>query len=127
MRADSSSLLDSNAGSSEDADMILSDIVCRSSPPAFLPYICVLIFTLCLIVINQVRAPQPRHPALEKHTLNKSNLWWKKGKFKQMPVMLAIAYVGYIVNKFSAKRFASNAQIAQTLGALAVGVLGNLY
>ena len=41
--------------------------------------------------------------------------------------MLVIAFTGYIVNKFSAKRFSSNAQIAQTLGALAVGVLGNFY
>jgi uncharacterized membrane protein YjjB (DUF3815 family) len=41
--------------------------------------------------------------------------------------MLAIAQVGYVVNFFSAKRFPSNAQISNTLGALAVGVLGNLY
>ncbi|RAL61033.1 hypothetical protein DID88_010129 [Monilinia fructigena] len=33
----------------------------------------------------------------------------------------------YIVNFFSAKRFPSSAQISNTLGALAVGVLGNLY
>ena len=41
--------------------------------------------------------------------------------------MLFIAFTGYIVNYFSAKRFQYNAQIAQTLGALAIGVLGNLY
>ena len=44
-----------------------------------------------------------------------------------MPVMILIAFVGYVVNHFSALRFSSNAQIANTLGALAVGVLGNLY
>lgn len=44
-----------------------------------------------------------------------------------MPVMLIIAFAGYVVNRFSAKRFSSNAQIANTLGALTVGVLGNLY
>jgi uncharacterized membrane protein YjjB (DUF3815 family) len=60
------------------------------------------IFTLCLCIINQA-------------------------KWKQIPVMLAIAFIGYIVNFFSAKKFPSSAQISNTLGALAVGVLGNLY
>jgi hypothetical protein len=41
--------------------------------------------------------------------------------------MLVIAFVGYVVNFFSAKKFPSSAQISNTLGALAVGVLGNLY
>lgn len=41
--------------------------------------------------------------------------------------MLAIAFIGYIVNFFSDKKFPSSAQISNTLGALAVGVLGNLY
>jgi uncharacterized membrane protein YjjB (DUF3815 family) len=59
-------------------------------------------FTLCLCVINQA-------------------------KWKQTPVMLGIAFVGYVVNFFSAKKFPSSAQISSTLGALAVGVLGNLY
>ncbi|KAL8670310.1 MAG: hypothetical protein Q9168_005141 [Polycauliona sp. 1 TL-2023] len=80
----------------------ISETSCRSPPPSWFPYIFVPPFTLCLIIINQ-------------------------GKWKQMPAMLVIAYVGYIVNHFSALRFASNAQIANTLGALAVGVLGNLY
>ena len=79
-----------------------SDIVCRTQNPRWYPFIFVPPFTLCLIVINQ-------------------------GKFKQMPVMLVIAFTGYVVNHFSALRFTSNAQIANTLGALAVGVLGNLY
>jgi uncharacterized membrane protein YjjB (DUF3815 family) len=60
------------------------------------------LFTLCLCIINQA-------------------------KWKQIPVMLAIAFIGYIVNFFSAKKFPSSAQISNTLGALAVGVLGNLY
>ena len=41
--------------------------------------------------------------------------------------MLLLAIIGYLVNHYSAQRFASNAQIAQTLGALAIGVLANLY
>ena len=42
-------------------------------------------------------------------------------------MMLLIAFVGYVVNFFSAKKFPSSAQISNTLGALAVGVVGNLY
>lgn len=80
----------------------VSDVSCRTSTPTWFPFIFVPPFTLCLIVINQ-------------------------GKWKQMPVMIVISFVGYVVNHFSAIRFASNGQIANTLGALAVGVLANLY
>ncbi|KAI4251183.1 MAG: hypothetical protein L6R42_008475, partial [Xanthoria sp. 1 TBL-2021] len=80
----------------------ISETSCRSTTPEWFPFIFVPPFTLCLIVINQ-------------------------GKWKQMPSMVIIAFTGYVVNKFSAIRFASNAQIANTLGALAVGVMGNLY
>ena len=79
-----------------------SDVQCRSSPPVWLPWICVPLFTLCLIIINQ-------------------------GKAKQMPAMVIIAFAGYVVNHFTAIRFPTNSQVAQTLGALCVGVLGNLY
>jgi uncharacterized membrane protein YjjP (DUF1212 family) len=64
---------------------------------AFVP-----LFTMCLCVINHA-------------------------KWRQTPVMLLISCSGYLVNFFTAKRFPSNAQISQTLGAFAVGVLGNLY
>lgn len=60
------------------------------------------LFTMCLIVINQA-------------------------KWKQAPVMLFIAFAGYQVNFWSAKRFANNVQIANALGAFAIGVMGNLY
>ncbi|KAL8947954.1 MAG: hypothetical protein Q9222_005813 [Ikaeria aurantiellina] len=79
-----------------------SKVSCNTTTPTWFPFIFVPPFTLCLIVINQ-------------------------GKWKQMPSMVVIAFTGYVVNHFSALRFASNAQIANTLGALAVGVLGNLY
>lgn len=59
-------------------------------------------FTLCLTVINQA-------------------------KWKQTPVMIFIAFVGYVVNFFTARKFPSSPQISNTLGAFAVGVLGNLY
>lgn len=41
--------------------------------------------------------------------------------------MLVIAFAGYLVNFFSAKKFTSNNQVPNTLGALTVGLLGNLY
>ncbi len=41
--------------------------------------------------------------------------------------MLFISLVGYVVNFFSARRFQGNVQIANTLGAFIIGVLGNLY
>lgn len=79
-----------------------NDTICRTTMPVWFKFIFVPPFTLCLIVINQ-------------------------GRYKQMPIMLIIAFAGYIVNHFSAARFSSNAQIANTLGALAIGVIGNLY
>lgn len=79
-----------------------SKVSCNTTPPRWFSFIFVPPFTLCLIIINQ-------------------------GKWKQVPAMLVIAFTGYVVNYFSAQRFASNAQIANTLGALAVGVMGNLY
>ncbi|PNS20296.1 hypothetical protein CAC42_5746 [Sphaceloma murrayae] len=79
-----------------------SSTTCQNpiSAPYFFP--AVPIFTLCLIVINQ-------------------------GKYKQVPVMMLISFSGYIVNYYSANRFTSNTQIANTLGAFAIGVLANLY
>ncbi|ESZ98228.1 hypothetical protein SBOR_1404 [Sclerotinia borealis F-4128] len=79
-----------------------SKTTCDAPMNQYVRWCFVPIFTLCLAIINQA-------------------------KFKQMPVMLAISFSGYIVNFFSAKRFPSSAQISNTLGALAVGVLGNLY
>lgn len=79
-----------------------SATTCRTSLPPYYAFIFVPLFTMCLIVINQA-------------------------KWRQAPVMVVIAFAGYVVNYFSAQRFSGNAQIANTLGAFAVGVLGNLY
>lgn len=79
-----------------------SEVVCRNTMSPYYTFLFVPPFTLCLIIINQ-------------------------GKWKQTPVMLVIAFVGFLVNHFSARRFVGNAQIANTLGALAIGVLGNFY
>lgn len=70
--------------------------------PTYYRFFFVPAFTMCLAIINQA-------------------------KWKQTPVMLIIAFAGYVVNFFSARKFPSNAQVSNTLGALAVGVLGNLY
>ncbi|KFZ24941.1 hypothetical protein V502_00576 [Pseudogymnoascus sp. VKM F-4520 (FW-2644)] len=43
------------------------------------------------------------------------------------PMSQYLRFVGYVVNFFTSKRFASNAQLSQTLGALVIGVMGNLY
>lgn len=75
-------------------------LLLSSSP--YYRFIFVPIFTLCLTVINQA-------------------------KWKQTPVMIMIAFAGYVVNFFSARRFPAAPQISNTLGALTVGVLGNLY
>ncbi|KAL1989071.1 hypothetical protein VTN96DRAFT_5834 [Rasamsonia emersonii] len=50
-----------------------------------------------------------------------------QGKWKQMPVMMLIAVAGYVVNYFSNQKLNSNPELANTLGAFTVGVLGNLY
>ena len=79
-----------------------SNTSCKTETPFWFKFIFVPPFTVCLIVINH-------------------------GRYKQMPTMIFIAFAGYIVNYYSAIRFATNSQIANTLGALAIGVLGNLY
>lgn len=79
-----------------------SETTCVDPLPSKWYFIFVPIFALSLIVIHQA-------------------------KWKQAPVMLVIALVGYVVNFFSARRFVGNTQVSNTLGALAIGVLANLY
>jgi uncharacterized membrane protein YjjB (DUF3815 family) len=79
-----------------------SATTCQNPIGSYYKWLFVPGFTLCLCIINQA-------------------------KWKQIPVMLVISFIGYIVNYFSALKFPSSAQISNTLGALAVGVLGNLY
>jgi uncharacterized membrane protein YjjP (DUF1212 family) len=59
-------------------------------------------FVLCLLVINQ-------------------------GRWKQAPVMLFIAEAGYVVTYFVTQRIGSSTQVANTVGAFTIGVMGNLY
>lgn len=80
----------------------VSSTTCGNPMSTYVRLVFVPLFTMCLCVINQA-------------------------KWKQTPVMLIIAFAGYIVNFFTARRFPGNSQISQTLGAFTIGVLGNLY
>ena len=79
-----------------------SETTCPNPIPDYWFFFFVPGFTMCLIVINQA-------------------------KWKQAPVMMVIAFVGYLVNFFSSKRFAGNTQVSNALGALAIGVMANFY
>ncbi|KAF2870018.1 hypothetical protein BDV95DRAFT_595591 [Massariosphaeria phaeospora] len=65
-------------------------------------YFFVIAFSLCLMIINGA-------------------------KFKQIPSMTVIALIGYVVNYHSSKFFQNNAQVSNTLGALAIGLTANLH
>ncbi|EGE01968.1 DUF1212 domain membrane protein Prm10 [Trichophyton equinum CBS 127.97] len=62
----------------------------------------VIAFTVCLTLINQA-------------------------KWKQVPVMAIFSFIGYLVNFFTSKAFPHNLQIANCMGAFAIGIMGNLY
>lgn len=47
--------------------------------------------------------------------------------WRKMPAMVLLTTAGWVVNRFSAQRFSANTAIAQALGALAIGLLANLY
>lgn len=50
-----------------------------------------------------------------------------QGRFKQIPPMLVIAMAGYVTNYFCTETLGSNSQVANTVGAFTIGVIGNLY
>lgn len=62
----------------------------------------VVAFSLCLMIVNQ-------------------------GKWKQTPVMVIIALAGYVTNFFVTRRLGTTSQVANTVGAFTIGVIGNLY
>ncbi|CAG7963070.1 unnamed protein product [Penicillium olsonii] len=62
----------------------------------------VILFTVCLAIVN-------------------------RAKWRQMPIMLFISLAGYAVNYLSAKRFYTNTQVSNALGAFVIGVMGNFY
>ncbi|KAK7421224.1 hypothetical protein QQX98_002354 [Neonectria punicea] len=79
-----------------------SATTCENPLPSFWGFIFVPLFVICISILYQAQ-------------------------WRQMPVMVLIASTGYIVNYFSSIKFAASPQISNTFGALAVGVLANLY
>ncbi|KAJ5539044.1 hypothetical protein N7513_007376 [Penicillium frequentans] len=83
-----------------------SDLTCPSTGAWDNEYVqrfpFVAAFVLCLLVINQ-------------------------GRWKQAPVMLFIAESGYIVTYFVTQRIGTSSQVANTVGAFTIGMMGNLY
>ncbi|KHO00604.1 DUF1212 domain membrane protein Prm10 [Metarhizium album ARSEF 1941] len=75
---------------------------CQNPIPSLYTFIFVPFFILCISILYQA-------------------------KWQQMPVMVFIAFAGYVVNFFSSIKFVASPQIANTLGALSVGILANLY
>ncbi|CAI7658915.1 unnamed protein product [Penicillium manginii] len=84
----------------------VSDITCPKDGAFSNPYVqrfpFVAVMTVWLLIINQ-------------------------GKWKQLPPMTVIALCGYTTNYFSTKRLGSNSQVANTVGAFTIGIMGNLY
>ncbi|KAJ5299153.1 hypothetical protein N7476_010710 [Penicillium atrosanguineum] len=84
----------------------VSDLQCPKKGAFKSPYVqrfpFVFVMTFWLLIINQ-------------------------GKWKQLPPMTFIAMCGYISNYFSTLRLGSNSQVANTVGAFCIGILGNLY
>jgi uncharacterized membrane protein YjjB (DUF3815 family) len=79
-----------------------SATTCENPMPAYYTFAFVPAFDLCISILYQA-------------------------KWRQMPVMTVVGFSGYLVNYFSSLRFAAAPQISNTLGALTVGVLANLY
>ena len=75
---------------------------CNNPLPPYYRFFFVPLFSFCLAFVNQA-------------------------KWEQMPVQIIIAFAGYIVNFFTGRRIGSAPQIANTLGALTISILANLY
>ncbi|CAK7216012.1 hypothetical protein SBRCBS47491_002686 [Sporothrix bragantina] len=65
-------------------------------------FLFVPLFTICLCIINQA-------------------------KWRQMPMMVIISVGGFAVNTYASSYFSSNAQIPNSLGALCIGIMANIY
>ena len=75
---------------------------CQNPMPAYWAFFFVPVFTFCLMVINQA-------------------------KWKQMPLMLVIAFSGYIVSFFSARAFSNVSAVSSGLAAITISVMANVY
>ncbi|CAK7272782.1 hypothetical protein SEPCBS119000_005304 [Sporothrix epigloea] len=50
-----------------------------------------------------------------------------QAKWKQMPMMVLISVGGFAVNTYASSYFSHNAQIPNSLGALCIGIMANVY
>ncbi|KAH7127209.1 hypothetical protein B0J11DRAFT_297644 [Dendryphion nanum] len=83
-------------------DDATSNTSCKEPMDSRWYYLFVVAFTICLTIVNQA-------------------------KYKQMPSMIVIALIGYAVNFNSSQYFKGNAQVSNTLGALAIGISANIH
>ena len=83
--------------------------------------------TLCSHICLVVRISFRTFKEWDKTNPYHSLLTINQAKWVQAPAMIAISIIGYVVNFFSSQRLANQPQVANSLGAFAVGVLGNLY
>ncbi|KAH7018502.1 uncharacterized protein B0I36DRAFT_253065 [Microdochium trichocladiopsis] len=82
------------------------------------------------------------HANLDSTCRNPANQYWgflfvplfilfatfiNNAKLKQMPLMVLVGTVGYVVNFYTSKKFAESLPIAYALGAFTVGLLANAY
>lgn len=82
-------------------DNAVSETTCNQPLNSLWHLLFVPIFTICLCIINQA-------------------------KWKQMPVQLFISFSGYVVNSYT-NTATNSSTISNTLGALTIGVLANIY
>ncbi|CCX33845.1 hypothetical protein FPQ18DRAFT_31596 [Pyronema domesticum] len=75
---------------------------CQAGPDPNWNFLFVPLFTVCLLAANHA-------------------------KWRQAPLMVAISMAGYVVNFFVGHRFGGQPQVANGLGALTIGILGNVY
>ena len=80
----------------------ISESTCRKPMADFWYFFFVPPFALCLMIINQA-------------------------KWKQMPIMMVIALIGYFVSFAISRELPNNAQISSALAAVAISFLANTY
>ena len=79
-----------------------SSAQCENPTPSYWAFFFVPVFTFCLMIINQA-------------------------KWKQMPLMLVIAFTGYIISFFSERAFSNVSAVSSGLAAIAISVMANVY
>ncbi|AET40736.1 pheromone-regulated protein PRM10 Ecym_6360 [Eremothecium cymbalariae DBVPG len=79
-----------------------NETTCERNVSPWFRFIFVPLFSMGLSLINQAR-------------------------WTQLPVMVFISYVGYMVTYWSGKHFSGSTEFTASLGAFVIGIMGNLY